>query len=210
MEELGLTTVLHRLKALLHIKYKKDIAEKIGLTQAALTERLKRDAIPYKNIIDLCLEHNININILFQKESEYSFDLKEFVKRRKDFTPIDHYIEGYSTLHKHEYKVEYAIQGKFSPDNIKAVTCKSNEMAPTIKINDIVILDTTIEKIDDQDGKLYLLQYNGLFKVARLFYTPTPGLYILRFDNPLYPDMVHSRKEFIIKGKVLSIHANAS
>lgn len=210
MEELEFAVILHRLQGLLKLKFKKDIAKKLGMTQAALTERLKRNAIPYKNIIDLCLENNINMNTLFSKEDEYSFNLTDILKKKKSFTSIQKYVGGYPCLNNPEYEMDYIIQGSVSNNTIKAVECTSDEMTPTIKKSDLLILDTTIEKIDDQDGQLYLLQYNGLFKVARLFNTPAPGSYILRFDNALYPDMVHSRKEFIIKGKVLSIHANVS
>jgi len=72
-----------------------------------------------------------------------------------------------------------------SPNNAHALSAVGDSMEPTIRDGDLLLVDTSIDRVSDNG--IYIVVLAGLVFVKRL-HVRRDGSLVLKSDNPSYPD----------------------
>lgn len=91
---------------------------------------------------------------------------------------------------------------KFKP-GISALRIAGTSMEPTLKDGASVFVDKNV--LDLLEGRIYIiyLKDNGIV-LKRIF--RGPGIYILKSDNPIFPDVVVTPDQIDIQGRVVGVY----
>lgn len=87
-----------------------------------------------------------------------------------------------------------------NPDALRIVTAMGDEMSPTIKRGDIVLLDISQDRITSNG--VYAFNYSGTLSFSRTQLLPD-GEYDLLFDNERYRTKHYSPQELVVLGRCL-------
>lgn len=72
--------IIENLKLELNIKSDKELYLKLGMSSTAFSERKRTNSIPHKEILELCISENLNINKIYtDKEQEINYK-EELIK----------------------------------------------------------------------------------------------------------------------------------
>ena len=71
-----------------------------------------------------------------------------------------------------------------NPDRARVMTAKGDSMEPTIRDGDVLLVDTSIDRV--RDNALYIIVFEGLVFVKRI-HMKLDGSILLISDNQLYP-----------------------
>jgi len=133
------------------------LAERLGITQATLSERKKKNATKFDDVIQLCLNERIDLNSLFQenKQIQQGFSISHSTDEN-----------GFITLNEayNSWKIPSDILQLFKIDkNCKFKVCmiQNNSMSPLINKYDSVIF-RTLEQIESSYHKIYALKDGDL------------------------------------------------
>lgn len=85
-------------------------------------------------------------------------------------------------------------------DNLSACVVDSDCMSPTINRNDLLIINSN--KIDFIDSKVFIVKYEDIFYIKRIFRMPKNRV-ILKCDNTNYPDINIDINELNIIAQVM-------
>lgn len=183
------------------------LAEKLNINRANLSTLLSgtRPFSSYTaNKIEslLALPHGY-----LSSESEVNEDLNSFIisKYYEDLK----YIVGSSFQKKIKIPVELIKHLKLNNQSEILVSHMNDDlMNPTIKLNEMILVDTQQDKIED--NKLYLIEINGFYRVRRLIIND--HIVSIHIDSP------ENLKGYIVKsfditdikviGKVIGIFSN--
>lgn len=86
---------------------------------------------------------------------------------------------------------------KINPSGARVLTAKGDSMEPTIRNGDVLLVDTTINYI--QDNTIYVIVYGDILLVKRV-HSRFNGTLQLISDNPLYPP------EEVTAGEIEQLH----
>jgi len=179
-----------------------EISKKLGISQQALTERKKKNATKYDDIIELCLNNQIDLNSLFQEDSKQI-------------------AQGFSLIHPTDengfVNISEAYNSWKIPNNIlqllndrtkvfKAFMIENNTMAPLINKYDSVIIDT-LNEIESKTKKLYICKdgdlilckldnYHHNIIYCRRIYFIDNNRYILKAENKNIPDIIDEYEQY--------------
>jgi phage repressor protein C with HTH and peptisase S24 domain len=90
----------------------------------------------------------------------------------------------------HQYDQTVAFQESWlhkigvSPKNAHALSAVGDSMEPTIRDGDLLLVDTSIDKV--RDNGIYVIVVDGMVLVKRL-HVRTDRSLVLKSDNPQYP-----------------------
>lgn len=115
------------------------------------------------------------------------------------------YYEDINLLekNKHNENNNYIVMPKKllnNDKNLNAYLFDSDCMSPTFNKNDLLIIDNT--KIEFIDSKVFIIKYDNLFYVRRIFRMPKNRV-ILKSDNTNYPDIKINIDELNIIAQVM-------
>lgn len=134
------------------------LADRLEVTQQTLSERKKKDATKYDDIIKLCLDESIDLNSLFQedqKQIQQGFSISH-PTNENGFINLS---EAYNS-----WKIPNSMLQLFKIDkNYKFKVCniQNNSMSPLINKYDSVIF-RTFEQIESPYHKIYALKDGDL------------------------------------------------
>jgi len=180
-----------------------ELSKRLGISQQALTERKKKNATKYDDIIGLCLNNQIDLNSLFQE------DHKQIQQGFSLIHPAD--ANGFVNISEayNSWKIPNNILQLFKIDNsttYKAYTIENNTMEPLINKYDSVVVDTLDEIKSDtkklyrcKDGDLILCKLNNYHHniiYCRRIYFIDNNRYILKAENQNTPDISDEYQEY--------------
>jgi hypothetical protein len=158
------------------------LSKRLNISQATLSERKKKNASTYGDVINLCLEEKIDMNLLFQENYEY--------------------IQGISFQSKLDENKSYSILCSFNSFHIPTeyfntfTNDKNNTMAPNIMKYDCIIYKPIEEKsiyhkiykVNDGDTILYKLDGLDVDTIhCRIVYKLSNNRLILKSYNENVP-----------------------
>lgn len=141
------------------------LAEKINISRANLSTLLSGTrpfSLYTANKIEasLALPHGY-----LSSDMEGDVELTDFINVR--YYEDIKYLVGASFEKKIKIPVEVAKQLKLNASDDILITYMNDDlMYPTIKLNDMVFVDTSQNGVED--NKLYLIEVNGFYKIRRL------------------------------------------
>lgn len=180
------------------------LADRLNITQATLSERKKKNATKFDDVIELCIKENIDMNELFRDD----YHLQQGVTSA---THTDSHGMADITFAYNTYKipVEYIpIMLRFSikpyPLEYKITKIETDSMSPLInKYNSVIIasLDNTPYSISD--GELICFKYkNDKEFLYRIMYKQPDGTLFLTSPNDLVPKHIVTLDDIEIIGIV--------
>lgn len=141
------------------------LAEKINISRANLSTLLS-GARPFSSYTANKIEASLALPTGYlSSELEDNIELTDFINVR--YYEDIKYLVGASFEKKIKIPVEVAKQLKLNAsDDILITYMNDGLMYPTIKLNDMVFVDTSQNGVED--NKLYLIDINGFYKIRRL------------------------------------------
>lgn len=82
------------------------------------------------------------------------------------------------------FQASWLRSRNINPDRARVMTAKGDSMEPTIRDGDVLLVDTSIDRV--RDNALYIIVFEGLVFVKRI-HMKIDGSILLISDNQLYP-----------------------
>ncbi|MBI3581333.1 MAG: LexA family transcriptional regulator [Nitrospinae bacterium] len=161
-----------RLKAALGLRRDNQLAERLGMGKAALSERIRRNSLPLDKIKVLCAETGVNYESLFSDAtSDPSPDVSGSVTiplyevhAPKGEGSMSDLKQTSDTLSISKRVLEDL---KLAPDSVLCHYVNCDCMEPTLRIGELVAIDTSETKFI-HDGSIYVLRTGNSLLLRRL------------------------------------------
>lgn len=154
------------------------LAEKINISRANLSTLLS-GARPFSSYTANKIEASLALPTGYlSSELEDNIELTDFINVR--YYEDIKYLVGASFEKKIKIPLEVAKQLKLNTSDDILITYMNDDlMYPTIKLNDMVFVDTNQNVVED--NKIYLFEVNGFYKIRRLIINKNSAL--IHIDN---------------------------
>lgn len=190
--------ILLRLKKAFNVTSNEDISKILKISSPDLSGRIKRDTIPYKQILNALEDTDDDLRHIF------------FGKRENgnNSTPNVRYFNGNeneccegSLNCGSDFELIHVDQKLLPSGGVICMYKISKEtMGNTIKSGDTIIIDTTNQKISD--GDIYIINLEGTIIIRRVFIFLDK--LILKSDDKKYPQYELPADQVKIVGRVAS------
>lgn len=183
--------VVAKLKAALGLRLDNQLAERLGMSKAALSERIKRNSLPLDKIKLVCAENNINYENMVSESTPQAGD-----KLLDGYLTLDvrHTAGGGNGQFNELTEIigQVVIPKAWGSPSIIPVKLRGKSMEPSIMNDAIVGVDKEDKAIIS--GELYavMIPYEGVV-VKRLFFEADKVQ--VHSDNPLYPSFAIAHRE---------------
>lgn len=182
--EIDTKKILDRLMDVTGAKNESKLAEKLGISKAALNMAKHRNAPPYPHLVKVAQTYKVSVDwLLFGEE------------RGGGFVPVSLYearlsAGGGSMETSSEVVKQYAFRGEWlsshcghgkSPD-MGLMRVSGNSMEPLIHDGDMVLID--FSQKDCRPGQIYAVSIGELVYLKRV--DAAPGELILKSENPQF------------------------
>lgn len=165
----------------------KELAEAIGSTPALISKYESGKSKPRAETLErLAKVLNLNTSELLEANEEYS-----------TLILIDYIVDEHGSLiDSKPYGINSSVIRtlKVDPKNTCAYLMLGDSMSPVINDGDTVMVDQMQKNIID--GNTYLINYNGLLMVKRLYKLFNGDLRVVN-NNTEYPDNLLTNNEFL-------------
>ena len=188
--------------------FDKDVASELGIPQTTFATMKKRNAIPFKEVMEFSAKMRISINWLFFdqpaemliEETNKFFQIRYFADIRASAGGgAEVFSENYEVLNIDKTLMDNIIGFNTNP-HIEAIHVDGESMEPTLQDGSIVFIDreqTDIKK----DGVFIASTTAGLF--IKRIRQRVDGMIELISDNPNYSPEVILPEQISIVGKVI-------
>ncbi len=188
--------------------FDKDVASELGIPQTTFATMKKRNAIPFKEVMEFSAKMRISINWLFFdqpaemliEETNKFFQIRYFADIRASAGGgAEVFSENYEVLNIDKTLMDNIIGFNTNPQ-IEAIHVDGESMEPTLQDGSIVFIDreqTDIKK----DGVFIASTTAGLF--IKRIRQRVDGMIELISDNPNYSPEVILPEQISIVGKVI-------
>ena len=123
LNEISFDAVIDKIKSLKKIKFDYELAKLLKLEQSTLCEKRKRNALPYKEIIDFSVQENVSLDwLLFEGEAEID--------------PVKNNLKAVSEI----LNKLLLIKEDLSPDDFLTCFVKTPAMEPTLLLDDFIVI----------------------------------------------------------------------
>lgn len=219
--------IMGRFKTKLGFKNDNEIAALFKMSTAALSERKKRGAIPFEQIIEVCRKRGISMDYLITGRAEefngqiiYECDRSDIDEEKMIVVPYFQDIRcaagigcindesstdeiSYIVLPRDGYPELSRSQHRFH-----AVTAHGDSMEGNIMDGAILLVD--LGDKGSESGKIYVVNTGGEVLVKRVFTDPSdPSFLLLRSDNIYYPQFRVDRESIEVIGRVVFVYNRA-
>ena len=186
--------------------YDKDVAQALNITQINFATMKLRNKIPFDKILDYCASKKISINWLLYNQDPSSLINTTDKYWIKFYTNIKLSAGGGADTTQNHYNAISIpshflnqLGGEKNIKNIEAIAVTGDSMEPTLYNDNIAFIDKT-KKEYRKDG-LYAISTSDGLLIKRII--KTNNLFKIVSDNSIYENLVISKNEFIIHGKVI-------
>ena len=178
-----------------------ELSKRLGISQQTLTERKKNNATKYIEIIELCLENQIDLNSLFQEDHK-------LIEGITTSTITDNNGFAQMCLAYNSYKIPQEFFMLLAPYEIgytyKITTIETDILSPEIKNNDSVIIATDHPVYRVKDGSIVVFRFKNQKEILyRKLYILSQNQYSLVGNNNI-PSIIIDKDDIDILGVVVS------
>ena len=111
-------------------------------------------------------------------------------------------VEGEAVIERLSFPLDYLSRfTRTHPRHLKIIAVKGDSMEPTLKDDDVVMLDTTKTSLD-YDG-LFVLRWGDALHVKRVGRASNGSVRIISDNRDIYPPIEMPRAEIAVVGKVI-------
>lgn len=216
-----------RLKDKLGTTSDAQLARLLGLTPPALTERNRRESIPYDAAVEICRKRGISMDYLITGRSEefngqiiYECDRSDVNEDEMIVVPYFKDIicaagSGCNNDESSEQEISYIVLPRDgypelarSAHYLHAITAHGDSMEGNIMDGAILLVDFGDK--GSESGKIYVVNSGGEVMVKRLFNDPSnQKKLILQSDNIYYPKFTVDRENVDVIGRVVFVYNRA-
>lgn len=176
------THILNRIKQVLKIDTDKALAERMNIPLRRMQTWKHRNTVPYREIIDLCQQENLDLNRIFLNKTYGLESQPTHLDEPRTYADIcavsncirppicrieQHQITSkqiVDTLHINAEWAQHALG--LTRDNMALIRVIGNNMAPWVSDGDLVLIDLT-NTVIVADAP-YVLAYDSILVVKRL------------------------------------------
>jgi phage repressor protein C with HTH and peptisase S24 domain len=202
----------------------KAIAECLGISPTAYSNRKQRGSIPYDELIEYLYSHNMDIehmlspstapyktispsNPLSYKHGNYESDEFSAVPRYNVQVAAGHgAINGAEEqLQPLAFRRDWLATRHLSPDMLVIVDVSGNSMEPYLKDGDMVLVDRSQTTVTS--GKTYVLRIDGHLLVKNLQLLPQGMVQVCSFNAGFAPyqvDLSNEALDMAVIGRVVA------
>ncbi len=225
MKAISFDIVMNRFAKTLGLESDKAIAECLGMSAAAYSNRKVRDSIPYDELIDYINTHNIDIGeILSPKQNVYEIKpalAHPLIEKRggyekDEFTAIPRYnvqaAAGHGAINTTEeqlqplaFRRDWLATRHLSPASLAIVDVVGESMEPNLRDGDMVLVDRA--QTDVSSGKTYVLRIDGHLLVKNLQLLPQGLVQVGSFNSgfpPYQVDLSNEALDMAVVGRVVA------
>jgi phage repressor protein C with HTH and peptisase S24 domain len=113
-------------------------------------------------------------------------------------------VEGETVIERLSFPLDYLTRiTKTHPRHLKIIGVQGDSMEPTVKHDDVVMLDTTKTSLD-YDG-LFVLRWGDALHVKRVGRASNGSVRIISDNKDIYPPIEMPRTDITVVGKVIWI-----
>ncbi|ETD89820.1 S24 family peptidase [Rhodobacter capsulatus] len=111
-------------------------------------------------------------------------------------------VDGETVIERLSFPLDYLSRfTRTHPRHLKIIAVKGDSMEPTLKDDDVVMLDTTKTSLD-YDG-LFVLRWGDALHVKRVGRAANGSVRIISDNKDIYPPIEMPRAEITVVGKVI-------
>ena len=203
--------IIQRLKTATGWKTESEIEDVFGIERGHLTEHIHENDIPFERLLEISRSLSLDpVWLLFGENGNIGKVKNRFSK----FIIVDYFEKLDSWLYEGNMpiyrKIMYSTDIPGLPGSIEvdAIKISTDSMEPTIPKHSIAFVERMEDFGEIEPSKIYIVSYgDGCLSIARLFKS-TANRYILKPDNPAYPQLEMESEEFTTKGRILSTIIN--
>jgi len=188
--------------------YDKDVADKLGISQATFATMKKRNSIPFKEILEFSARMKISINwLFFDQPAEMLIEETNKFFQVRYFSDIRASAGGGAEVFDEDYEIlnldktlMSGIVGFNDKPELEAIHIDGESMEPTLQNGSIVFVDRAQTDIN-KDGVFIASTTAGLF--IKRIRQRVDGMIELISDNKNYSAELMTPEEVTIVGKVV-------
>jgi hypothetical protein len=179
--------VMDKIKSLKKIKFDYELAKVLSIEQSTLSERRKRNSLPFKEIVEFAANENISLDWLLLEENHEKGQIGSHLKHQAELL--------------NELRI---VKEKLSHEDIQTCTIKTQAMEPLLLLDDFLVVVKHCEPATHGDG-IYSIKINNTEKIRRVHVLPGQKMKITadnwKEDTEIFDLNNHPDIEFI--GKVV-------
>ncbi len=192
------SAIIERLMTYFNVSQSKDLSDLLEVNYATFSTWIRREKIPYKLLIALCLKRDISLdwllvgvkndNLYGQENKDDNIIINSFVNKEHkniDILAVEEHLKD-----KHYLSVSQNIINKFAEgeklDELKMVTIVGSSMSPTINHGDKVFINTFATDEELYNSIMYLIVYKNRTYIKRIQINPVTKSVRLISDNDKY------------------------
>jgi phage repressor protein C with HTH and peptisase S24 domain len=225
METYSFDSVMSRFAKAVGLESDKAIAECLGMSPTAYSNRKQRGSIPYDELIEYLHSHNMDIGRMLSpgtasyeitpssvqpvlyKRTNYESDEFAAVSRYNIQVAAGHgAINGIEEqLHPLAFRRDWLATRHLSPDKLVIVDVSGNSMEPYLKDGDMVLVDRSQTTVTS--GKTYVLRIDGHLLVKNLQLLPQGMVQVCSFNAGFAPyqvDLSNEALDMAVIGRVVA------
>lgn len=214
MQSISFDVVMGRFADTVGVSNDKAIAECLGMSPTAYSNRKQRGSIPYEELIDYLVTHNMDISsMIFPQNGPYKVDYSLAQKievgekmggYRAEYMSIPHYnvqaAAGHGAINAREeqlkplaFRRDWLNTRHLSPANLVIVDVVGDSMEPYLKDRDLVLVDQS--QTDIAGGKTYVLRMQDELYVKNLQRLPHGLVQVASFNQGFPPYQIDLKDE---------------
>ena len=218
MNKTQFSEIIDRLLKYFDFNHSKNLSEKLGVNYATFSTWIRRDKIPYKLLVDLCIKENISLdwllagiknkNLYGQESTDNNIVINSFVNKAHkniDILAVEEHLKDKHYLSVSQNIIDRFAEGK-KLDELKMVTVVGSSMNPTINNGDKVFISSFAKDEEIYNSIMYLVIYKNRTYIKRIQINPINQKVRLISDNDKYETFEIPKKEldsFKIIGRVI-------
>ncbi len=225
MKTISFEVVMNRFSNTLGLESDRAIAECLGISPAAYSNRKVRNSIPYEELIEYLCTHNIDIGAMLSPEpgpyeikpsTPYQLLNEQNSYKNEEFVEIPRYnvcaAAGHGVINATEeyrqplaFRRDWLTKRHLSPANLAIVEVKGDSMETKLRDGDLVMIDTS--QIAIVSDKTYVLRMDGHLLVKNLQPLPHGLVQVSSFSTgwPAYQvDLSDESLDMAIIGRVVA------
>lgn len=225
MEPPSFENVMNGFANALGLASDKAIADCLGISPTAYSNRKQRGAIPYEELVAYLCTHNMDVGAMllsgskpYKMASSNGYELGEerSYYENDEFSAIPHYnvqvAAGYGVINDDEQKLkplafrrDWLVKRHLSPSNLFVVDVSGDSMEPYLKDKDMVLGDRSQTSVTS--GKTYVLRIDGHLLVKNLQLLPQGLIQVCSFNTGFAPyqvDLTNESLDIAVIGRVVA------
>jgi hypothetical protein len=225
METLSFDIVMTRFAKAVGLTSDRAVADCLGISPNAYSNRKQRNSIPYEELINYLCTHNMGIESMLspvcgpyeaKSSSAHPLMYERSNYESDEFSAVPRYnvqvAAGHGAINGAEeqlqplaFRRDWLATRHLSPDMLAIVDVSGNSMEPYLKDGDMVLVDRSQTTVTS--GKTYVLRIDGHLLVKNLQLLPQGMVQVCSFNAGFAPyqvDLSNEALDMAVIGRVVA------